>query len=80
MNVISDMESYNYEIESVESADLGYDEEVLCAGWNREALAMGQQLQLHTAATAACNGDGMPGMLGDCDLDNFLERMYWSQE
>ena len=78
MHIVSDISSYEVEVE--ESEDWDYGVEALCSDWNNEALAVGEQLETHRAATVPCNGDGMPATLADRDLDTFLEQMYWHQE
>jgi len=78
MHIVSDISSY--EMEVGESEDWDYGVEALCSDWNNEALAVGEQLEMHRAATVPCNGDGMPATLADRDLDTFLEQMYWQQE
>jgi len=78
MYIVSDISSYELEIE--ERADWDYGADALCSDWNSEYLAIGEQLEMHRAATVPCNSDGMPAMLADRDLDTFLEQMYWHQE
>jgi hypothetical protein len=46
MNVTMDMSSLEIESETIEA---GYDDEILCAGWNPEIDSVCQQLQLEPA-------------------------------
>lgn len=69
MNVTVDMGSYKIENETTEA---GYDDEILCAGWNPEIDSVCQQLQLEPA-TVELN---MPADLSTEVAELFLRKMY----
>lgn len=63
------MNMCDYKVEDARSTD-GYDDEVLCAGWN-PCLALRQQVQAEELRHTAMTID-----LANVDVEGFLKKMY----
>lgn len=66
------MSMCDYKVEGAGPAD-GYDDEVLCAGWN-PCLALRQQAQAEGMRRTAMTID-----LANVDVEGFLKKMYTLQ-
>ena len=68
MSIVMNMSSY--EIES-DSAECGYSEEAMCAGWDTAVT-----LVCHQQLAPARKQMTMPADLATVDMELFLQKMY----
>lgn len=73
MTITTNMSDYDSEADSI---DAGYDDEILCAGWNPDVDLVCQHLPLEPSDTHMA----MPADLTTEVSELFLRRMYSYQE